>query len=257
MSDIPPENDPLGLFGAETDQPATEPEDPLWQDLKLYDNPEAFSDVSLPQKYRFGIRSLQALQDPSILNIEVDGDMLPTVVFESLVWLTKRDPAFDGDDATLRSTMIADDEYWALELGVRRFFLRHLPKILIHGYNIAINAALLSEVGHYTARRAEREELVKTILADLLSTLEKDIKQMLATRSIGRPKVAEDRMPKIVERVLNIVREIMQEKRGKEAVPVLKTVADKLDLSETALRKRLVRAGHPWDGIKRYFENLS
>ncbi|HKG58891.1 MAG TPA: hypothetical protein VKB05_03855 [Pyrinomonadaceae bacterium] len=248
MSNLPPENSDNEVQDEPTD-------DPLWLDLKAYDNPEVFRDATLPQVYKLRICSLHAPDISHILKIEVEGDSLSEVIQKTLIWVIKQDPSFDGDPETLQAELTSEADYWESELSIRRFFLRHLPKLLLHAYDIAITTAVLYEIGNLMDRRAEREKLIKQTLVNLLRGLERDVKKMLATRSSGRPSTAEDRMPDIVHNVLNIVQEIMGNRRGKDAVPVLKTVAHRLNLTETALRKKLVRAGHPWAGIKSYFEN--
>jgi hypothetical protein len=275
VSSNPPENNPLNIFGDTQRQDSTselapekdleagvphedaqgEPEDALSRDLQAYDNPEVFKDATLPQTYRLKIRSGHVPDVPYILKIEIDGNSLPEVIHETMVWVMKQDPSFDGDIEALRTEIVNDDDYWNSVYSIRQFFVRHLPKLLIHAYNIAITTATFYEVGNLLDRRAERERLIKTILKELLRTLERDVKQMLATRSSGRPSVSEDRLPEIVKLVLRTAREIMGDAKGKDAVPVLKTIADRLDLTENALRKKLVRAHHPWAGIKHFLEN--
>jgi hypothetical protein len=224
--------------------------------------PEVFSDASLPQLYKLRIVNL-LLPEAPVLRIEVDGQALINSLRESMFRVMRNVPdseeimreaygAIDWDD--LRADMTADKDYLESEQGMFWFFVRHFPKLMVNIYNITALMSVISAIGRLLDDPAEKElkeKAVRETLKLMLRLLGNDIKQMLETRPSGRPKkYGTGRLPEIVRRVLLTAWGMMGESRGKDAVPVLKGVALNLYLSENALRKQLVRAGHPWAGIR-------
>lgn len=232
-------------------------------DLKAYDNPEVFQDASLPQYYKLRIVNKTLSGLPTIFDIEVNGEVLPYALREAFFSLLKLDPDAerrmredygDKDLSETRSRMDTDEEYLEAEDGMRRFFVRNFPKLMLRLYEIIMMMSVLSSLRQILDQPDEisaREKTSRTVLKGMLRALEKDIKQMLEARSSGRPKkYGTGRLPEIVKRVIYTARGMMGDATGKDAVPVLKGVAFNLDLTENALRKQLVRAGHPWAGIR-------
>ena len=246
---------------------APNPPSPEYQvfldDLKQYDNPEVFEDPTLPQHYKLRVITKNLPEHPTILDIEVDGEALFRALRETMFKILQLNPnleetirQFHGDIGwdEARTKLLADEEYLESEQEMFWFFVRYLPKFMVNTYNIAAMVSAMSTLGRLLDEPEEineREKIYRTILNDLIRGFKKDIKQMLATRSSGRPKkYGTGKMPEIVRRVVFTARGMMGEERGKDAVPVLKGIAFNLDLTENALRKQLVRAGYPWADIR-------
>jgi hypothetical protein len=240
----------------------------LLDDLKAYDNSEVFHDNSLPQLYKLRITTALLPDLPTLLNIEVDGNALVRALRENMFALMQRSPGSlermqnvlgNMGWEEIRSGLIADEDYLKSEGDMFWFFVRNLPKLVVHTYNIAAFTSAVATIGRLYSKPEEievREKAFRAALKELLYLLEKDLKQMLETRPSGRPKkYGTGTLPDIVKRVVLKALEMMGDARGKDAVPVLKAVAFNLDLTENALRKQLVRAGHPWAGIRDWLAN--
>jgi hypothetical protein len=235
-------------------------------DLKQYDNPEVFEDASLPQIYKFSISLFALANTPYILKVELNGDVLPSLLAEATLEMLRQDPRLEEQSLEelynaasweeLREKILADKEYLDVEIEMRRFFVRHLPKLIFQIYKIALSMSILHPIKNALAQPEDKggfEKLLKLGLNAMLRNLEKDIKRMLDTRPRGRPKKFEKgNLPEIVIRVLDKAEEMMGEGKGIDAVPGLKQVADELGFSENALGKQLVRAGYRWTVIRDY-----
>jgi hypothetical protein len=232
----------------------TPEEQALADDLNLYANPEVFSDSTLPQIYKLYIRTLRLPETSFILDIEVNGEDLPAALREGMLGLMHLDPNFHGNINEVRAEMLADPEYAEADLAARRFFVRHLPKLMVHIYNILVATTVLSVTAPLWDEPTEKEKLFRFALKGMLRELEKDIKKMLQTRSSGRPKRVET-FPEIVIRVLDVANEMIHLAEGRNVVPGLKQIADRLGFNVNALGKQLVRAGYPWKDIRTHLEN--
>jgi hypothetical protein len=238
----------------------------LLEDLNAYDNPEAFDDLNLPQQYKFRIFSKLLQGRPDVLRIEVNGDILANLLLESFLELSRRfNPDFekeirefygDTDLTETRSVLLTSEEYLKVELEMVRFFLRYLPKLMLHLYGIIIEMSVLSSVKQSADEPTEKnaiEQNLKLVLASSLRRMKNDIQRMVNTRTRGRPKkFTPNELPEIVNKVIDIAQAMMGDKRGKDAVPGLKGIADKLNLTENALGKQLGRAGYSWTVIRDY-----
>lgn len=240
----------------------------LREDLKAYDNPEVFEDASLPQLYKLRIRTTHLPEVPYILSIEINGNDLPLALREGMFGMMRLGPdyekniaeEFGGDAEKMRAETLADEDYANAEQGMRRFFVRQFPKLMVHLYNITVAmslASVIAQLMNHPSEQAEREKLLKGMIEGLLKALRRDIKQMLETRSSGRPvKVEKGPVPEIVRRVCLAGFGLMSGRTDKDAVPALKGVALALDMSEAALRKQLTRANYPWRLIKIHLETF-
>lgn len=256
MSDDPPDESLADDSVAESPRDLTPEEQALVDDLNVYENPEVFSDSTLPQIYKLYIRTLRLPDVPFILDIEVNGKDLSAALREGMLGMMQLDPNFDGNIDEIRAEMLADPDYAQADLVARRFFVRHLPKLMVHIYNILVATSLLSVTGPLLEEPTAREQLFRLALKGMLREMEKTIKLMLETRSSGRPKkVLTETFPEIVIRVLDVASEMMGSARGRDAVPGLKQIADRLGLKVNALGKQLVRAGYPWRDIRTHLEN--
>src|SRR5260370_23026105 len=87
---------------------------------------------------------------------------------------------------------------------------------------------------------SEMENLTRCTLEGQIAKLEKMIKEIVETRSSGRPpKIETGPLPEIVKRVLLTARRMMGHAPGKHAVPPLKGDANNLDTNAPALRMAL------------------
>lgn len=241
----------------------------LLEDLKLYDNPEVFEDVSLPQLYKLRIVNLILPELPTILRTEVDGVVLISALRETIFAILQRTPNIqeimqeygDKDWNESRARLIIDAEYLESERMMFWFFVRYFPKLMVHIYNIGAVVSAVSALGQLSTLPSEieqKETAYRAVLKNLLRGLEKDIKQWLATRSKGRPSKTKSRVdgaPELARQVWKIACEMMGERRGVEAVPALKEIALKLNTSAGALGRRLTRYGWPWTEMKGYLAN--
>lgn len=272
MSNHPPENDPLGLFTDDQLEIAPEPLSPehlaLLEDLKAYDNPAAYSDTENPHLYKLRILS-KAFEDlPVILKVELSGADFFAVLRECLFSMIRRDPNVEAsmladyqteDWEEVREKVIIDPEYVIAEQECYWFFVRHLPTLMLSVYETFLNMTLMSvfktSVFSATEKR-ELEPLIKKAIETGTKRLRDDMKKVVGTRSSGRPtRIETGPLPEIVQRVLDIAEAVMGDKRGKDAVPGLKGIANILDLSEDALGHQLRRAGFPWTMIRTHLES--
>ena len=241
----------------------------LRADLKAYDNPEVFEDNKLPQVYKLRVVNTLLPNAPTVINIELHGDVLFSALRESTFAMFRHNPeterqmleAYGAEDwSKVRAEILADEEFQGTELAMLRFFVRNFPKLMVSLYNITNLVSVFSALGNLftsPAERNQREQLFRTLLKNMLRLLEKDIKQMLETRSSGRPvKVEKGPVPEILRRVCLAGFGLMSGRKGKDAVPALKGVALALDMSEAALRKQLTRAGYPWRLVKIHLETF-
>lgn len=167
------------------------------RDLRAYDNPEVFDDASLPQHYKFRITDFNLSDLPTLLDIVINGEALPNALRETMFMMIQRDPNFEKDGmklygtkdiAEIRAILVADEEYLEGELEMRRFFVRHFPKLAVHVYNIAILISIMSVSKLAFVQPKEREEWesqLKPVLKNMLRLMERDIKQWLGTRRRG------------------------------------------------------------------------
>src|SRR5260370_7656404 len=87
---------------------------------------------------------------------------------------------------------------------------------------------------------SEMENLTRSTLEGQIAKLEKMIKEIVETRSSGRPpNIETGPLPEIVKRVLLTARGRMGHARGKDAVPALKGVANNLDTNPPPLAMAL------------------
>jgi hypothetical protein len=201
----------------EQQAPLTPEEQALVDDLNVYHNPEVFEDASLPQIYKLYIHTTHLPDVPFILDIEVNGTALPDLLRETMIVLMKRQPGFGDEEAKqMRAETKADQEYLDFELEMRRFYVRHFPKLMTHIAEIATTMSVVFATGKLLLGPGNvREKMSRTLLKELLQAFEKDVKKMLETRSSGRPKkIDSESSPKIVNDVLDIAREIMGDKSG-------------------------------------------
>jgi hypothetical protein len=268
----PQENDPLGLS---EDEPQGEPEDAtaaaLWEDLKAYDNPEVFYDPNLPQVYLLNIVEQAFLPDRMpIVQIHLDGRNLNRglheATFRFIGWTNEAKNELINsykvqDWHEVKLAIMGDEDFVQLQSDMYLFFVRNFPKLTVRVYNIAVLLSVLSgltQIFDEKQMRDEKERTLKVLLRASIREFERDIKKMLGTRSSGRPtKIERGPLPEIVQQVLDIAQAGMGDKRGKDAVPGLKGIANVLDTSEDALGQRLRRAGFPWTIIRTHLEKLT
>jgi len=243
----------------------------LWEDLQAYDNPEVFYDSNLPQLYLLNIIEKAFLPDRlPILKIEVDGKNLNRGLFEGtfrFMGFTQqaRDELMEQyeeqDWQHVKLAIMEDPDFVKMQSDIYWFFVRNFPKLTVHLYNIAALMSVLSglsQIFDEQQMRDEKEQTLRKLLRVSLTELERDIKKMLRTRSSGRPtKIERGPLPEIVQQVLDIAQAGMGDKRGKDAVPGLKGIANVLDISEDALGQRLRRAGFSWTIIRSHLEKLT
>jgi len=271
MSDDPSGNDPLGLFDEPTDieaVPLSQEHLALLEDLKAYDNPAAYNDPANPHLYKLRIRS-KAFEDlPVILSVELNGADFFAVLRECLFGMIRRDPNVEAsmladyqteDWEEVRAKVAVDPEYTTAEQECYWFFVRHLPTLMLGVYETFLNMTLMSVFKtsvFSAAEKRELEPLIKKAIEIGTKRLRDDMKRMVGTRPSGRPtKIETGPLPEIVQRVLDIAQAVMGEKRGKDAVPGLKGIANILDLSDDALGHQLRRAGFPWTMIRTHLES--
>ncbi len=242
----------------------------LLEDLKNYDNPEAYNDSGHPHLYKLRIISKAFEHLPTILNIDVDGLNLMPVLRECLFGILAQGggdvreqmiadyEAKDWDEA--REMIIADSDYKIAEQDCYWFFVRNFPKLMVKVYELFVLMTVMSVFKSRTfsiEQQRDMEPTIKHFLELGTKDLRNEIKRMLRTRSSGRPKkITTESLPEIVVNVLNVAHEIMGLTRGKDAVPGLKQIADRLNLKENALGKQLVRAKYPWTDIRTHLERL-
>jgi hypothetical protein len=249
------------INGEDTSIPPSPEYQEFLDDLNQYSNPEVFKDASLPQIYKLQIIN-QSLPDiPAILDIEVNGEALPTILLEYVALMVKNNKDNAAKDLSeVRAELLADEEYLEAEQEMRRFFVRHLPKLIVRIYDISLLMAIFASAkqsASQSSMRNEFEQMIKQMLNAHTQILKREIKRMVGIRSRGRPKRLEtDDLPEIINRVIDIACEIMGDARGKDAVPGLKSIAAKLGLTENALGKQLIRAGFSWTTIRDYIADL-
>ena len=233
----------------------------LFEDLKAYDNPQAFSDPTLPLQFQFRIVIPVLAELPEVVRVELNGEHLSLALREAFFAMFGANPTsragllreYETDDWNeVRSKVLADDEYWKREQEMWWFFVRHFPKLALSVYEIAIQISLLAALRNEFEEpgRQVLEKSTRQIISGMVKALENDIKRLLKTRSSGRPKKPSDAFPETVRKVIDTAWEMMGNARGKDAVPALKTIADRLNLSESALGKRLKREGFAWTVVK-------
>jgi hypothetical protein len=252
------------------EQDTQKPSSPEYQEyieaIKAYDNPEVFYDPNLPQIYKFRIVNTLLPGTPDVFRLEVNGEILHDLFLETVIGLMRQDPAAenrirelhgDKDLDEYRARLLEDKEYLDAEQEMYRLFVRSLPNLMMRFYEIIVLTSIfgagLRTGNEQPAERNETEKMLRTTLNQLLRTLEKDIKRILATRRKGRPRKYEgigDRAPDVARKVWQVACEMMGESRGIEAVPGLKEIAHALGTSENALGKQLTRAKWPWTKIK-------
>lgn len=253
------------------EQDTSAPPSPEYQaildDLKAYDNPEVFEDPDLPQIYKFHIVSTLLQDYPTVIRIEIDGDILPSALVETAFSLISQDPEQvremcekhgDKDFAEFRANFENDPRFDDIAYSMWLFFVRNFPKLLLSIYGIgavsSFMAVMLSMLRQEPDEELNEIEVVcRSTLETIVNGFEKSIKQMVETRPKGRPtkvKASVGSAPEIARRVWKIACEMMGEARGSEAVPVLKEIANALDVSADALGKQLARSGWPWTRIK-------
>lgn len=225
----------------------------LLQDLEAYANPQAYADPNEPHVYRLNIPGKPYDEKAAVLRIELDGAQLKSSL-RALMSVAMNHLSLSEED---RKKYLASEPYQQSENDMYVFFLRHFPKLITDFFITISQIALVSpgSVGSMTFSgdaRKEFERNQKNLLEVNLGRLRKKIKQMLETNPRGRPKKIIDPnvAPPFVNEVVLIARELMGGKTGKDALPALKTIADKVILTENALGKRLREAGYSWTQIK-------
>lgn len=234
-------------------------------DLKAYDNPEIFDDPSLPQKYLLRIVSTLLPELPTVVSIEVNGEVLPDALREAMFALVRLDPDLERRNRDLhgdanwdetRAALLADDEYLEAEREMFRFFVRHFPKLMLRLYEISVLMSgmfIMKQALNQSAEEGFAEQTAKKVLTGELRALGNDIKRMLNTRSKGRPPKTRNDVegaPEIARQVWRVACDLMGEKRGEKAVPGLKQVARVLGMWTDSLGKQLIRCGWSWSKIK-------
>src|SRR5258707_682988 len=242
----------------------------LLEDLKAYDNPEIFWDASLPQIYKLRIYSPHLPGNRTVIAAEIDGDILRDALSEVIFGLMSRAPGLpktlerhgNKDIGEFRRDAMQEPDYPEMKQAQWKFFLRHFPKLFLSLYEIAVMSSVMATGLSFWRREpdeqlSEMENLTRSTLEGQIAKLEKMIKEIVETRSSGRPpKIETEPLPEIVKRVLLTARGMMCHARGKDAVPALKGVANNLDTNAPALGMALSRCGHPWTRIKTFLEDL-
>ena len=80
----------------------------LLNDLSVYHNSEAFSDSSLPQLYKLYIRTAHLPDVPFMLDIDVNGNALPTAILEGMIAMVQSSPGYDKTTDELRAEILAE-----------------------------------------------------------------------------------------------------------------------------------------------------
>ncbi|HEX8176653.1 MAG TPA: hypothetical protein VF543_16295 [Pyrinomonadaceae bacterium] len=257
--------------GEDAPNPPSSEEKAFLEDVRqYYDNPQVFENPNLPQYYTFRIFAPLLPGAPTIIDVGLNGVDLPDVLREAMLAALRLSPeieqviieSFNSSNwEEARAALVVDKDFLDIEQDMRRFFIRHFPKLMLKLYETAIAMCVITPIGQALSSdpkgRDVRERIFRRVLKDALGNLEKEIKTILETRTKGRPKKLEPKegLPEIVHNVLNIAEEMMGEARGKEAVPGLKEIANKLGLTENALGKQLGRAGYSWTALRTYLEN--
>lgn len=239
----------------------------LRNDLSVYDNVEVFYAKSPEFRPRFRIQSRHLASDPDILRVEIEAQNLFLALREAACENARRGEEIrEGvphDEASWdneRQNLLADPEYQKAEQDMFFFFARHFPQLVVLVYDMAVQSSIVygARKSMTEAERNEVEERVQKTIDGLVRNLKSEVKRMVGTRSSGRPrKIEADSIPDDVIQVFEKAKELMGDKRGKDAVPGLKTIAAALGLSEAALGRRLTRCNYQWTTIRAYLESLT
>ena len=275
----PPQNDPLGLF-IDQDQEDTAESSLSADELAFrqaiyedYDNPEIYGDPTVPQILKLHIFQQLLPTKPTIISVELNADDLPDALVEGMFSLMSYEPELPArlaragaqDFAQFRREFESEEpeKFAELRQGQSRFFIRHFPRLMLSLYGIGVVSSHLASVLSMWREEPDAElnnveALARDTLEKQIKQFEKIIKEIVGTRSSGRPrKIADSSFPAVVNQVIEIAQEMMGDDTGEDAVPGLKEIAAKLekDLSEGALGKRLKRAGFSWTVVKSYLAN--
>lgn len=227
----------------------------FFEDLKLYDNWHDYG-TTATQIFTTRVWSALLADAPMLVEAKVNGEVMAGQLVETILSLNPADPEY-------RESFTSDPAFRRIKVDTWKFFLQHFPKFLGHAYNMAALSAILAVSlkiwrEEPDAELNEFEVVARKRLKAELEKFEKDMKVIIGTRSSGRPpKFESDRLPKIVNDVLDIGETLMGEARGIDAVPGLKQIALYIDgePTEEALGKRLKRAKYPWTRLKNYLAN--
>lgn len=267
MSDRKPLNSPTADAPQDANASTTDPAlIGLKEDLQAYDNPEVFYDTTLPFTPKTRIFTALLENQPDVLRVEIEGNTLWLAIREltmRTLWhqATKMDPTYTQEDFLKdRADGLEDPVYLKIEEDMFYFFVRNFPQLLLRIYQILNRLTLVygSRTAMNPAQRQAFEADIKNEVMAQVRELRNDIKKMLQTRSSGRPRKIEiGPLPEIVKNVLDTAEQLMGERRGREAVPGLKTIADRLGTTEDALGQRLRRSGLNWTTIRLHLESLT
>ncbi len=265
-----PEISPLDLSDDEDSDPILYPPDTrspeeiaFFEDLKAaYDNPDIYGVPGVPQLFVVRIISYLLPGNPTLISAVVDGDTMPDNLVEVVFLLMSQDPNFpetlkkhgNADFAEFIKEAKAEPNFPEWRNALWKFYLRHFPKFLASASHIAVMSSLTAAL-LATAREEPDDDLskmetqVREGLEKEIRSLARTIKQLVGTRSSGRPKkiVSTRGLPKIVNQVIGSAGSMMGDRRGEDAVPGLKEIAVALNFpSSEALGKQLKRANYPW-----------
>jgi len=238
----------------------------LFEELKVYDNPEAFKDPALEGTYRLSL-PLKDSTDfplPVVVTVEIDGAKLTEASSQYFSWVIAQIPDQDLARAGVRTAdefkamMLTDPKFNDAKRAYFWFFVRYFPELV---NKLVLTLGVLSFDSLAThgfveseQQRVQLEQKIKGTVEMALTGFRRDFKRMLRTRTRGRPKKLIDphTAPAIVNIVSVMAADLMEGKSGKDALPALKTIADKLNTTENALGKQLRGAGYSWTQIKEY-----
>lgn len=201
-----------------------------------------------------------------MIYLEIDGKILHLAIRELFIKAMEDHAYMTNPDYTReialrqRVATLEDPAYLKAEKDMLYFFVRNFPKAVVRTYDIISWMSILygSRAELSPAERQGVEASIKRQVMLWVRLLHNDIKRMFKTRSSGRPRQVETGpVPEIVNTVVNLAKQLMGERRGRDAVPALKTIADQLGTSEDALGQRLRRKGYPWTTIRSDLENLT
>ena len=224
-------------------------------------------DPDLPQIYVLKLFSQRLPGKITLIEVRIDTEVLSKSLREDALFIIRGGPEHHTEKdmieacgvetwAQVREQVLADASFENAAEGMKQFLLQHFPKLLRKTYDVTSLAAVVSLLEDLVftkaADRDEREQLVKRVLKAAVKELQGEIKQMLKTRPVGRPsRIVTEDVPPIVRTVMRIARQMMGNDISASALPSLKSIADKLDLTENALGKQLRTAGYSWTTLKR------